>query len=545
MKPPYSPRQALMLFSLVCLATILEGKVVYDVREEGAAADGTTLCTAALQRAIDRCAEQGGGTVHFPAGTYLSGTLVLRSHVTLHLDAGATLRGSPNPRDYPERASVLPSYTDKYVRQALLAGENLEHVALRGAGTIDGHGTAFRWKEYQNRPYVIRLVRCRDVTVEGLTLRDSPMWMQHYLACDRVRLHGLRVFNHSGYNNDGIDLDACHDVTVSDCVIDSDDDAIVLKSTLERACENVTVTNCLLSSHCNAFKLGTESTGGFRRITFSNSVIQSPRFSRSIYGSQRGLAGIALESVDGGPLENVVVTNISITGVNVALFLRLGDRGRPFVPQAPRPPIGSFRNVRIANIIAAGTGPTGCSITGVPGGMVEDVTLSDVSLEFEGGGGSELAGQGVPERVDAYPESAMFGDLPAYGLYARHVRGLTLNNVRLDTLAPDARPAVICDDVRDLELNGLSVPSSEAAAEVVRFTQVQSAQLRGFRTRGPVALLLKVEGDSTRDVALVGNDFSAVQRLVELAEGIAPGVVRQAGNVAPSRDSQNQQLTRK
>jgi polygalacturonase len=405
-------------------------------------------------------------------------------------------------------------------------------VILRGSGTIDGNGGAFRWKEYRDRPYVIRLVKCQDVTIEGLTLRDSPMWMQHYLACDRVRIRGLRVFNHASYNNDGLDLDGCHDVTVSDCLIDSDDDAIVLKSTLDQACENVTITNCVLSSHANAFKLGTESNGGFKNIAFSNSVILSPRFSQSMYGIQRGLAGIALETVDGGHLENVVISNITITGVNVALFLRLGDRGRPFLPDGPKLPVGSFRNVSISNITATKTGRTGCSITGLPGSEVQNVTLSDISFEYEGGGKRELAEKEVPERPDAYPESRMFGELPAYGLYCRHVRGLTLRNVRLNTVAPESRHAVVCDDVRELTVEGLSVPATtKDAASVLRFSQVQDAQVRGFRARGAVDVLLKLDGELTQGVALLGSDFTLVRRIVDSASNVPADAIRQAGNV--------------
>jgi polygalacturonase len=502
----------------------------FNVRDDGAVADGQTLCTAFLQRTIDRCAAAGGGTVVFPAGTYLSGTLVLKSHVTLHLEAGATLRGSADPKDYPPHRPAVRSYTDNYVQQALIVGENLERVALTGRGTIDGNGGAFRWKEYLNRPYVIRLVKCTDVLVEGLTLRDSPMWMQHYLACDRLRFHGLRVYNHVTHNNDGLDLDGCHDVVVSDCIIDADDDALCLKSTLDRACENVTITNCVLSSHCNAFKLGTESNGGFKNITFSNCAIVSPRYSRNINGTARGHCGVALECVDGGHLENITVSNVTITGVNVPLFLRLGHRARPFLPDGPKPAVGTFRNVILSNIVATRTGRIGCSITGLPGSNVENVTLANVSFEFEGGGARELTANAVPERPDAYPESRMFGDLPAYGLYCRHVRGLRITGLRLHTLAPDSRHAVVCDDVRELELESLNAGVSGGAAPLLRFINVGDAVVRGTRPRDPLEVLLQLEGGTTRNVLLTGNDLTTVGRLLDVAADVPAGAWREAGN---------------
>jgi hypothetical protein len=413
--------------ALLCTSPALSALAadqVVDVRDCGATPDGKTLCTRALQMAVDRCASAGGGTVYLPAGKWLSGTITMKSHVTLLLDAGCVLLGSTDPGDYPETRPAVRSYTDAYVCQSLIAGEDLDDIAIRGSGTIDGNGAAFRWKEYQNRPYLIRLVNCRDVLVEGVKLRNSAMWMQHYLACDRVRIVGITVWNHATYNNDGVDIDACHDVTISNCMIDSDDDALCLKSTLERACKNVTVSNCVLSSHANAIKMGTESNGGFQNITITNCTICSPRYSQVTYGCQRGLAGIALEIVDGGDLDGVVLSNIAMRGVTVPIFIRLGNRARPFKPGMPKPEVGRFRNVSLNNIVATGVSNVGCSITGLPQHPVENVTFRDIRIEFEGGGSRAEAGKQVPEKADSYPESTMFGVLPAYGFYCRHARGL-------------------------------------------------------------------------------------------------------------------------
>ncbi|MBI5689740.1 MAG: glycoside hydrolase [Verrucomicrobia bacterium] len=513
---------------LVLAASARLAALTLDAREAGAVPDGRALCTAVLQQCLDRCAAAGGGTVVLPPGIYRSGTLDLRSRVTLRIEAGATLLGSADPRDYPARRPAVRSYTDNYVSQALLAGEDLEQVAIEGGGVIDGNGGAFKWKEYLTRPYVIRLVACRDVRVEGVTLQASPMWMQHYLACDRVRLRGLRVFNHVSYNNDGLDLDGCHDVQVSDCVIDSDDDALCLKSTLDRACENITITNCVLSSHCNAFKLGTESNGGFRNITFSNNVIVSPRSTQAMYGVQRGMGGIALETVDGGHLDNVVVSNVAIRGVHVPIFLRLGNRARPFLAGAAKPPLGSFRRVMLSNIVATGAGRIGCSITGVPGGIAEDITLANVSLEFEGGGGRDLAAKPVPERADAYPESRMFGDLPAYGLYCRHLRGLRVSGLQLRTVAPDARHALVADDVERLEIDGLDTTSAPGAAAVVRLQDARQVLVRGARPAGPVDVFLHVAGPATREVVLVASHLASVGRPVVVATEVLSDTVRES-----------------
>jgi polygalacturonase len=464
---------------------------VYDIRSFDATPGGKKLCTQAIQKAIDRCADRGGGTVYFPPGVWLSGTLTLRSHVTLEIEAGGCLLGSANPADFPEQPAKLRSYTDHYVRQSLIRGEDLEQVAIRGRGTIDGQGAKFRWKEYKNRPYVIRLVNCRDVLVEGITLRDAPMWMQHYLACERVRIHGIAVHDMATYNNDGLDLDGCRDAVVSDCTILSLDDALCLKSTSDRACENVAITNCVLSSHCNALKMGTESVGGFRNITITNCAISSPPHAKPLAGDSRGISGIALELVDGGTLEGVTVSNVTIDGVNTPIFLRLGNRARPIAADMPRPGMGTFRNVILSNIVATRTGRIGCSITGVPGHPIENVCLSNVQLNFEGGGSKKEAAKPVAEHEARYPEASMFGALPAYGFYCRHVVGLKLRDVQLRTLQPDLRHALVCDDVQRLVLDGLDLCSAPDAAAAVRL--IGSPQARVYNCRD-----LSVEADNSK-----------------------------------------------
>ena len=433
-----------------------------DIRDFGAKPDGTTLCTQSIQGAIDQCAAGGGGTVYLPPGTWLCGTVYLENRVTLWLDSGSTLLGSPDPNDYAHERT-LPGKNapeESFSCWAIIAGKNVENVAIRGRGMIDGSGFAFRWKGGR-RPKAIYLTDCRDVLVEDVRMRHAGSWMQHYRHCRRLVVRGITVFNHATYNNDGLNVDSCQDVCISDCIVDSDDDAVVLKSLSSRPCRNVVITNCVISSHCNAIKMGTESGGGFQNITVSNCTIQSPRDSDAINGRQRGLAGIALEIVDGGSLDRVAVSNIVIEGVSVPIFMRLGNRARQYEEGGEKPGVGTFRNVVLSNVVATGTSPIGCSITGLPGHKIENVCLSNLNLGFEGGGTREDASKEVPEKPESYPESTMFGVLPAYGLYCRHVKNLRLDNVHLETEQPDARPAVVFDDVEDLAVDGLD-PAPEA-----------------------------------------------------------------------------------
>lgn len=506
-----------------------------SVRDYGAVSDGKTSATVAIQKAIDAAASQGGGTVHFPPGRYLSGTLWMKSGVSLWLDAGATLLGSTDPKDYPEKLPKLRSYTDKYVRQALIAGEDLERIGIGGRGTIDGQGAAFHWRDYKNRPYVIRFVNCRDVLVEGVTLQNSAMWMQHYLACDRVTLRGVRVFNHANYNNDSLDIDACRDVCVSECMFDSDDDALCLKSTLDRPCENVTIANCALSSHCNALKMGTESSGGFQNIAITNCSICSPRYSKPIYGRATGTGGIALEIVDGGAMDRVTISNIAIRGVLAPIFVRLGNRGRPFVPNGPKPPVGTLRNVSISHVVATDASTTGCSITGLPDHPVENVSLNNLQITFSGGGKAEQASAAVPEHPEKYPECTMFGTLPAYGFYCRHVKGLRMSDVRLQTTEPDGRHAIVGEDVCDLTIRGLEAAGTPGGPALIRLNRVRNALIEGSRPLGAIATLLRLEGVQARRITLLGNDLSAAGRVVDAAPDVPQDAVFLGANRLPER----------
>jgi polygalacturonase len=476
-----------------------------SVRDYGAAGDGSKLDTRALQAAIDACAGGGGGTVYLPPGRYLSGTLFLKSHVTLHLEGGATLLGSTKLEDYPPTIPAIRSYTDNYTERSLIYAENLEHVAFEGHGTIDGQGGAFKGP-YKVRPYLLRVIACREVSMRGLTLRNSPMWVQHYLACEGVCIDGIRVESTCNANNDGIDIDGCERVRIANCDIRSGDDALVLKSTQERFCRNVVVTNCVLSSLCNAFKLGTESNGGFENIVMSNCAIYDTRIS-----------GLALELVDGGTLEQVSISNVTMHNTRSAIFIRLGDRARPF--RSGMEPIGTgrLRHVRISDVQAFGADAVGCSITGLPGHPVEDVALENVTVSFAGGGKlKDLAS--VPEKEKAYPEYGMFDALPSYGFLCRHARGLRLSRVQVSTVQPDPRPALVCEDVSGLDLFGWRAGANDSPTVV--FQEVQDALVHGCQAAPGTGVWLRVGGNNSAAIRLVANELSAARQAVERGQDV-------------------------
>lgn len=486
--------------ALPARAQAVAGSGIFNVVQFGAVRNGREFDTKAIQAAIDACAAAGGGVVYLPPGRYHSGGLLLKSNVHLYLEAGAKLLGSIHLEDYPKTIPKIRSYTDNYTERSLIYGENLDNVGLHGPGTIDGRGGAFKGP-YKVRPYLIRLVGCRNVSVTGLTIRDSPMWVQHYLACDDVLIHGITVHSHVNANNDGIDIDCCQRVTISDARISSGDDAIVLKSTSDRPTRNVTITNCVLSSTCNAFKLGTESNGGFQEIVLSNCAIYDTR-----------LSGIAIEMVDGGLLDGVQVSNVTMRDVQSVIFIRLGNRARPFLEGGPRPGVGTLRNVQIANVRATGANAVGCAISGIPGHPIENVMLRDVSIQFAGG--VTQAPDDVPENPEAYPEYKMFGTLPAYGFFCRHVRNLRLDGVETRFAKEDARPALVCHDVRGLDVAGCRFAARDAT---VRLRQVEGALFRGCRVDEPVGLF--VDARESKGISLIGNDLAQARQIAR-GEGV-------------------------
>ncbi len=487
--------------------------IVYDVRAYGAVGDGTRLDTAAIQAAVEACAAAGGGTVFFSPGTYLSGTIFMRSHVGLYLSAGATLLGSTNLADYRSTAPAFQASTAPYTDKYLIYGEKLEDIFIEGHGILDGQGAAFE-RTKTGRPYLIRFSECRGVSVQGLTLKDSGMWVQHYLACTGVQLRGLEVHSHANANNDGIDIDGCEQVCISDCLIDSGDDAVVLKSGGSRVCRDVTITNCVLQSDCNAIKTGTESNGGFANIAISNCVIHSTR-----------LAGLALEVVDGGTLDGVTVSNLTMRGVGAPIFIRLGNRARPVAPGKPNPGMGSLRNVSIRDVLCTGADRIGCAIAGLPGYPIRDLSLSNLRLGFAGGGRHADAERAVSEKPEDYPEFNMFGGLPAYALYCRHVADLRLHNIQTSFQQVDERPGVVCEDVTNLDVFDADLAQVSGRGPALIFRNVRQAIVHGCNLPASLEAYLRVAGQASESINLVANDLRRARKPVDIAADVPQGAV--------------------
>lgn len=419
---------------------------------------GDALSTRAIQAAIDAAAERGGGTVRLSRGDYVSGTLDLRNNTRLEVANGARLLGSLRLADYPTRLAGHRTMMDIVtgVTQSLIFAQGCRNIALGGEGTIDGRGSAqsFPGKESSTglpgRPFLIRVLDCRDVHVHGLHLKDSAAWMQNYLGCERLLIERIRVENQANYNNDGMDIDGCRQVIVRDCFINSEDDGICFKGSSQQPTEEVLVENCRVHSTSNALKFGTDSEAPFRRVLARNLLLGGPAPGMRALRRQRAESGISWESVDGTVVEDLLATDIDIVRAESPLFLRLGDRGRAF-PGQPRPGPGMLRRIVFDRISGGENGPRGSYFLGMPDHPIEDVVVRDLRLEVNAAQGPVPDQHAVSEFEGVYPDAGMIGKLtPAYGLWTRHVRNLTLERVAFVATASDPRPMIETLDTTEL-----------------------------------------------------------------------------------------------
>jgi hypothetical protein len=500
----------LCAFLLAALVPVYSAATSVSVRDFGAKGDGVAKDTLAIQKAIDAAEKQGGSTVMMPPGRYLSGTVHLKSHVTLFLDNGATILASPDNTDFdPYETLPYPTPDDRettYFHYALLAGENVENIAILGQGTIDGN------RPVRGGPKPISLKLCRHVTIGGITIRRAPNYSISLLGTDYVHINGVTMI---GCYSDGIDPDSCRFVRISNVYFDGWDDAIVAKAShalgYRRSTENLTVTNCVLTTNSCYLKFGSESGGDFKNIAFTNTACY-----RRPGADRRNLAAVALESNDGANIDGVVVSNIVAQDVYKPFSIRLGNRGR-----GPSPEPGTVKNISISNFIATGAS-VAAHITGLPGHPVQNVSLDNIIINVKRP--TETAAQ-----LAHFPGSS-FRPQPAYGLLVNHAEGLNLANVQMHWQGEDTRPAIIFDDVKDLELNGFRTDTVAGKGPVLSFNNVIGALLQGCRTPGGTESFLQLSGARTADIQLIGNDLAGAVRAIDLAPGVSKSAVNQSAN---------------
>ena len=481
-------RHIIFTFFGILLTTICHGQMqfsapyinfsekVVNVKEAGAVGDSITLDTKAFQKAIDECTKAGGGVVRVPAGKYHIGTIILKSNVTLSLDYGAFLLGSQNLKDYRDDLRVAREETDS---QCLIYAEDATNIAIEGLGVIDGRGTpeAFpKWdkdKKKLPRPRLVRMENCNQVKLSGVTYKRPAFWGIHMVDCTNLHIDGITIrFSGNNVNNDGLDIDGCQNVLIENCDIESGDDGICLKSSLD-PCRNYVIRNNIVKSHTSPLKFGTSSAGGFIDVNVSN-----------CYFYDCPMGGVKIELVDGGKMENIDISRITMKNVGSPIFIRLGNRGRiyeNFTDQIQNSdakpegaPIGSVKNIRISDMVAEVTIPKvrwsdkdesykkpnsdkytdrqraqggPIMIAGIPDHYIENVTLENIEISYPGLGTEEDTKRVVPEDIARYPEQFFFGVLPAWGAYIRHAKNITFKNVKMTTREDDKREMIVLDDV--------------------------------------------------------------------------------------------------
>jgi polygalacturonase len=450
----------------------------FDVKHFGATGDGKRLDTEAINQAIAAAHTAGGGVVRFPAGRYLSVSIHLQSNVGLLLEPGSVLEAAdhdlkaydaPEPNEWGDKK--FQDFGHSHWRNSLIWGEGLENISICGNGLIHGKGLI---KEDAQPPgsgnKTIALKNCRNVTLRDFAILHGGHFGVLATGVDNMTIDNLTIDT----DRDGIDIDCCYNVRVSNCSVNSPyDDAICPKSSYAlgylRPTENLSIVNCHVSGFVEGtlldgrrdtstvagsplcahdgptgrIKFGTESNGGFKNVTVANCTFEHCR-------------GLALEEVDGGSLEDVSISNLTMRDiVNAAIFLRLGNRGRG----PNNPPVGFIRRVNIANVIASDVNSRcGVIVSGIPEHQIQELAMSNIRILSRGGGTKEDAARRPAERENAYPDPGMFGVLPAYGLYLRHVNGVSLRDVNLGFSQSDLRPAVLLDDVQQADFEQVKAP---------------------------------------------------------------------------------------
>lgn len=473
----------LVILTLLFKNTVTFAQKNYDITAYGASISQRNNA-ANIQKAVDAASADGGGKVIIPAGSFVTGPIHLKSNVELHLSDRAVLLGSSSRADFAEN------------NMAVISAQGQHHIAITGKGLIDGQAHLLiadllkllregkikdeQWQSKrpieENRPNLIFFKNCKDIKVSGISLKDAASWVQNYKECDGVIIDSMTVNSTAYWNNDGIDIVDSKNVKITNSFFNAADDAICLKSEIiDGFCENVLVENCTLRSSANGFKLGTGSLGGFKNIAVKNIAV---------YDTYR--SAIALEAVDGGFIDDVNISGVRAKNTGNALFVRLGHRntnGRYSIVkdividdvkvQVPsgKPDIGYPFEGPLPKVPPHNLLPV--AITGLPGHPVQNIKLRNIEVTYAGGGNKTKAFIStdslatVNENASGYPEFTMFGELPAWGLYARHAEGLALSNVKLNIEKADYRPALIFDDIKSLKLDKVLIPQNNKLPAII------------------------------------------------------------------------------
>ena len=505
----------------------------FDIRRFGAAGDGMTINTAAIQQSIDTCTTNGGGTVLVSGGRYVTGTLHLKDNVTLHIDGGATLLGSTRIEDYATGTHKNMYDGEPHMDRCLLFARNAHHIGLVGQGEIDGQGHRSNFPnpgdEQRNRPMLLRFLNCTGITVRDIQLQHPAAWTSAWLYCDDIVVDGIRIHSRANWNGDGLDFDGCQRVRVNNCTFDTSDDSICLQtSRADRPCRDIVISNCIFVSKWAGMRIGLLSCGDFENVAVTNCIF------RDIDD-----AGLKIQLCEGGDMRNMTFNNLIMRNVPRPIFMTFNRQKAGVETPDDVPAMRRMHHLHFSHIQVDNSNldqHSSMIFTGLPGHPIENITVEDVSYIVAGGG---TPAEGAPRTLAEYtpdnqdeprwPEYSKLGKtIPSYGLYARHMDGLILRNIVLQTVAADGRPAVICDDVSHLELAGITVRGHAGTEIPFRLHNVQQAFIHGCQASGNDEAFVRVEGESSDSIHIAGDNLHTAQTIASAGDGAKAGAIHTA-----------------
>jgi len=514
------------------------GVGVFNILDYGAKGDGETLNTAAIQAAIDSCAANKGGTVLVPSGNFLTGALVLKSNVALHLAPTAVILASTNEKDY---------YLDGNRSQYFMSANDAENITIEGMGTINGQGWEFprgseslptdtfylsKMKtgyatEKRFRPHMVCFLKCTNITLRDATFTQAAQCATYWRDCSYVNIDGVIIYNRANQTTDGIHMKNCEHITISNAHVSGGDDAI----SIYNSARNIAITNCFISSRWAGIRLGPAAEGIFENIAVSNCVIYDT------YG-----CAIKMQMAAGGVMENISFSDLIMNNVTGPISLNLTSfRGYHYNPKI-KYSVGVIRNIYFRGIRATvvdkpyptkietpvfdGEKKSCITITSVNDHYIENISFSDVDITFPGGGtAEEAARRDIPELRGIYPEYFMFGVLPSYGMYVRNVKGLTLDNVRFCYQGKELRHALVCEGVDGLDITGFRAKGNVDAEALIRLEQSKNVFIHNSRPLNDITTFLKVEGSMSSEIHLYGNNLGWADKKVVIGKEVRSDAV--------------------
>ena len=496
---------------------------LYDVKDFGARGDSITSDTKSIQSAIDKCNSEGGGTVLLTQGKFRSGTIYMKSNVTLHIDAGAVLLGSTSIVDYTTDTHKMMYKNESRMDRCLIFAKNATSIAIEGFGEINGQGFPVNFPI--ERPLILRLLNCKNIRLKDITLTNPAAWTSAWLYCSDILVEGIHISSMANYNGDGLDFDGCQNVRVNNCSFDTSDDAICLQTSKpDIPCRNVVISNCIFHSKWAGIRIGLLSRGDIESVTVNNCLF------RDIEDS-----GLKIQMNEGAVMKNMIFSNLVMKNVPHPIFMTHCQQRACVDAPEELSPMKTMKGFIFENILAESDTCGKNSviiISGMPGNPIEDITFSNIRMTNNGGGTSEDAARRTlneftPEVLNGWwPEVSLIGTVPAYGIYARHVKGLIIKDVSLTTSGIDLRPAIVLDDVSTASFSEVQANGDGISESVFRFQNVQETTVRNCSAVKPADIFIQVEGDETKDIFISRNNYYSGKKLFTSSSDVAKQSVK-------------------